>query len=330
MALVVVTDSDLPSAGAEERLLEAAGHSVRRADVRSEAELLAAVAGASALLVQWARIDGRVLDAAPECRVICRLGVGIDSVDVEAATERGVAVVNNPDYCIEEVAAHTLAMILDLARGITLFDRAVRRGEWSPQVVPHVRRVTALTVAVVGLGRIGARVARHCAALGFRVLAVDPFAREEDAEAGGARLVELKEALGEADVLSLHVPLNDATRELVGERTLARMRASAVLVNTCRGGLVDEDALVDALEAGRIGGAALDVFVHEPLAADSRLRDAPNVILTPHAAWYSPEALDDLSRRAAEQVVDFLAGREVPNIVNPEYRLRAAAPGEAG
>jgi D-3-phosphoglycerate dehydrogenase len=325
VALVVITDSDLPSDGAEERVLEAAGHSVRRAAAGSEAELVDAVSGASALLVQWARIDGRVLDAAPECRVVCRLGVGVDSVDLAAASERGVAVVNNPDYCIEEVAAHALALILDFARGITLLDREVRRGGWSPQAAPQIRRLSAMTAAVIGLGRIGARVAANCAALGLRVLAVDPVASPEAARAAGAELVDLETAFASADVVSLHVPLTEATRGLVGETLLGAMRPNAVLVNTCRGGLVDEAALAAAIARGTIGGAALDVFVQEPLPDDSPLRDAPNVILTPHAAWYSPESLADLPRRAAEQVVEFLAGREVPNVVNPDYRLHERA-----
>jgi D-3-phosphoglycerate dehydrogenase len=317
MSLVVITDSQLPSDGLEERLLAAAGHEVRRADCRDEDDVIEQADGADALLTQWVPVTGRVLDALPDVRIVSRLGIGYDMVDVQAATARGVAVANTPTYCIEEVAAHTLALLLALARGIVPLDAHLRAGGWDAvAAAPAACRPSAQTVAVVGLGRIGARVARALSAIGFRVLVVDPFVDAAAAAVAGGRLVSLDEALEAADHVTLHAPLTDATRGLIGREQLARLRPGATLVNTCRGGLVDEPALVEALRCGALAGAALDVFAEEPLPADSPLRTLPNVILTPHAAWYSPAALRDLPREATESIVDFLAGRPVASIVN--------------
>jgi D-3-phosphoglycerate dehydrogenase len=226
-------------------------------------------------------------------------------------------VANTPAYCIEEVASHTLAFILCFARGIVAYDRAVHDGAWTPIAsYPTARRPADTTVAVVGMGRIGARVATLASACGFRVVAHDPFVPGERIALTGARPVPLEEALTTGDIVTLHLPLTDDTRHLVDARALASMGSSTVLVNTCRGELVDEDALATALETGVIAGAGLDVFRREPLPESSPLRRLPNVLLTPHAAWYSPAALRDLPRLATEQVIDFLAGRAVPSIVN--------------
>jgi D-3-phosphoglycerate dehydrogenase len=315
---VVITDSDLGD-GVEEEVL--AGHRVVRAGCRTEADAIAAVPDADALIVQWAPITAAVLAAAPRLRFVSRLGIGYDMIDVAAATRRGVAVANTPDYCVEEVAAHTVAMALALLRGLPQLDRSVRGGVWdSIGTFPRSARPSGTSVAVVGLGRIGRRVAEGMAALGFAVIGHDPYT----AGVPGVELVSLDEALARADLLTLHVPLDDRTRGLIGDGELARMKPGALLVNTCRGGLVDEDALAGALREGRLAGAALDVFVREPLPASSPLRRLDSVILTPHAAWYSPASLAELPRRCAAQVADFLAGRPVPAIVNPDHA--AAAP----
>jgi D-3-phosphoglycerate dehydrogenase / 2-oxoglutarate reductase len=318
--LVVITDSDLPSGGIEERLLDEAGVASRRAACRSEQDVIEQCAGADALIVQWAPISGRVLDALPGVRMISRLGIGYDMVDVAAATERGVAVANTPDYCIEEVACHTLALVLDQARGVVALDAAVRSGTWAAVgSYPGAARPSATTVAVIGYGRIGARVAAALAAVGFRVLVHDRYVADRAVRDAGHTPVSLEEALSQADVLTLHVPLSDETRHLVDARALAAMRPGARLVNTCRGGLVDEAALAAALESGQIAGAGLDVFEAEPLPDGSPLRRLPSVTLTPHAAWYSAQALADLPVFATRQAIDFLAGRPVAAILNPGY-----------
>ncbi len=322
---VVITDSDLASV-ADERVLREGGLDAVRLQARTEEDLIAALAAerADALIVQWAPVSAAVLDAAPACRFISRLGIGIDMVDVAAATERGVAVANTPDYCVEEVAAHTLAMALWLLRGLGWYDAAVRRGEWATVGPPaEPCRPSATTVGVVGLGRIGARVADQARSLGFEVVGCDPYA----AARPGLRMVTFEELLGCSDLITLHAPLSPETSRLIRADTIRLMRPGALLVNTCRGGLVDEAAVAEAIRSGQLAGVALDVFEAEPLPADSALRTLPNVLLTPHAAWYSPASLADLPARAARQVVDFLAGRPVPSIVNPAYLDHAAGRG---
>jgi D-3-phosphoglycerate dehydrogenase / 2-oxoglutarate reductase len=306
---VVITDSDLPSAGVEEALLEAAGLDVERADCRTSADVAAAGAEADALIVQWAPVDAAALARMPRLRFISRLGIGYDMIDVAAASARGVAVANTPDYCIEEVVAHTLALVLACTRGIVAADRQVRGGGWAAvDLVPSPRRPSQVAVGVLGLGRIGSLVLEGARALGFRTLAHDP--------AQPGRSVPLADLLAAADVLTLHVPLTPETRHMIDAQALALLPAGAIVVNTGRGSLIDEAALVAALRSGRLAGAALDVYEHEPLPAQSPLRDLPGVILSPHAAWYSPEALTELPRLATQQVIEFLAGAAVPNLVN--------------
>ncbi len=317
-ARVVLTDSDLPPLGIEEEVLGAAGHEVVRAACTSAEDVIAAGAGADALLVQWAPITAAVLEALPTVRVVSRLGIGVDMVDVEAATRLGVAVANTPTYCIEEVAAHTLALILGRTRELVPLDAAVRTGGWGvTRLAPRSVRPSETTVAVIGYGRIGRRVAAALVAIGFRVLVADPYAPAVDLP--GAVAAPVPEALAAADVVTLHAPLTAETRHLIDAAAIATMRPGALVVNTCRGGLVDEQALAAALVDGRLGGAALDVFATEPLPAESPLRSAPGVLLTPHAAWYSPAALRALPREAAENVVRVLAGERIPAIVNPAH-----------
>lgn len=326
--LVVITDSDLPSAGAEERLLAEVGIECRRAACRSEQDVIDQCAGAEALIVQWAPISARVLDVLSGVRMVSRLGIGYDMVDIEAATERGVAVANTPDYCIEEVACHTVALVLDQARGVVALDAAVREGRWSAAAsFPDAARPSTTTVAVVGYGRIGARVAAGLRAIGFKVLVHDRYVADPTVRDDGFMPVGLADALAAADIVTLHVPLVAETQHMIDARAFAGMRRGARLVNTCRGGLVDEPALADALRCGHIGGAGLDVFEAEPLSAESPLRSLPSVTLSPHAAWYSAEALADLPVLATRQAIDFLAGRPVAAIVNPGYAVASRAAG---
>jgi D-3-phosphoglycerate dehydrogenase / 2-oxoglutarate reductase len=318
--LIVITDSDLPSGGIEERLLDEAGIASRRAACRSEQDVIDQCAGADALIVQWAPISARALDALPRVRMISRLGIGYDMVDVDAATERGVAVANTPDYCIEEVACHTLALVLDQARGVVALDAAVRSGTWAAaKSYPGAVRPSTTAVAVIGYGRIGARVAAALGSVGFRVLVHDRYVADRAVRDAGHTPVSLDEALSGADIVTLHVPLTAETRHMIDARALAAMRPGARLVNTCRGGLVDEAALAAALRSGQLAGAGLDVFAAEPLPAESPLRRLPTVTLTPHAAWYSAQALADLPVFATRQAIDFLAGRPVAAILNPGY-----------
>jgi D-3-phosphoglycerate dehydrogenase / 2-oxoglutarate reductase len=317
--LVVVTDSNMPLEAATSVLTDA-GLDVRRLETHDEAEVAAAATGASALIVQWAHVGETAFTALPTCRFVSRLGIGFDMVDTAAADRHGVAVANVPDYCIEEVASHTVALILSGVRDLWALDASVRAGRFSPALdAPLTRRPSATRVAVVGFGRIGRRVAASLAALGFSIVVCDPFVEAAVIEAAGYLPASIEDALAAADIVTLHVPLTPESRHLIDGAALARLPPHAYIVNTCRGGLIDELALAHALGEGSIGGAGLDVFETEPLPADHPLRQAPNVVLTPHAAWYSPQSLEELPIRAAQNVVDFLGGRAVSSIVNPGY-----------
>lgn len=316
---VVITDCDLPGTAAADALRHA-GHRVSTAPSGSADDIVAAAGDAEALIVQWAHIDGDVLDRLPNLKFISRLGIGYDMIDVAAATERGVAVANTPAYCIEEVAAHTVAMILGQARGLKSYDSQVHSGVWSAvSARPMCVRPSQTTVSVVGFGRIGSLVAASCAAIGFRVLVADPYQDPDHIRSKGYELVGVTEAIAAADILTLHAPLTEDTRHLIDSTALATMKPTSAIVNTCRGPLIDEEALADALDNGVIGGAALDVFESEPLGVSSRLKGRETVQLSPHAAWYSPESLADLPVHAAQNVVEFFSGVQVTAILNPDY-----------
>jgi D-3-phosphoglycerate dehydrogenase len=262
-------------------------------------DLAAHAAGAAGILVCFAQVDEHVIAAASDCKVIARYGIGVDNVDVAAATRAGIQVTNVPDYCLDEVADHAMALLLAASRGVVEAARSVREGEWTvPQEGIH--RIAGRRLALIGVGRIGSRVAERARAFGFQVVAYDPYVE------GGATSVE--EAVSGADAVSLHAPLNDETRHVIRDETLDAMQRAPVLVNTSRGGLVDLDAVTRALDDGRLSGVALDVTEPEPLPADHPLRTHPRAIVTPHMSFYSEEAQAELQRRAVEEVVRALSG----------------------
>jgi len=251
-------------------------------------------------------LDRDHLERLDGCRAVVRYGVGLDNVDVDAAQELGIAVGNVPEYGHEEISNHAIALLLALSRKLPAFDAAVRRGGTGIPAPQSIRRLSHGTLGLVGLGRIGRRVAEKARAFGMSVVAYDPYATP----ASGVELVELDELLARAHILSLHVPLTPETRHMIAARELALLRPGALVINIGRGGLVDEDALVGALRSGHVAGAALDVTEIEPLPLDSPLLEAPNVILTPHVAWVSDVALEDLKRLTAEAALRLLGTRE--------------------
>lgn len=316
---VLLTDSDLPGTATADTLAASGLTPVTPASA-STTDLVAAGSHAAALVVQWATIDAALLDKLPKLRFISRLGIGYDMVDVAAATERGIAVANTPAYCVEEVAMHSLAMILNQARGLHNYDLDVREGLWSAVTArPMAVRPSTTTVSVIGFGRIGSLVASHCRALGFTVVVSDLYQEDERIRSAGFVPAKRDEAIAAADILTLHAPLTADTRQMINAQSLALMKPTAAIVNTCRGPLIDEDALADAISAGTLGGASLDVFETEPLDRGSRLLALPTVQITPHAAWYSPEALLDLPVHAARNVIEFLETGSTDSIVNPGY-----------
>jgi D-3-phosphoglycerate dehydrogenase len=317
---VVITDCDHDGVAPERRVLGEAGLEVELADCRTPADVAAAARDADGIITQYAPVDADALASLRRCRVVVRYGVGVDSVDVRAATRHGMWVANVPDYGTEEVADHAVALLLCCLRGIAQLDRDVRAGEWDVNAVRPLHRLSTLAVGVVGLGRIGATFARKVLGLGVRVLGHDPSGVRPALRDAGLREVSLDELLGAADAVSLHLPLSEATHHLLDARALGRMKPTAYLVNTSRGPLVDQAALRDALDAGRLAGAALDVLETEPPDAGDPLLAHPRVVLTPHAAWYSEESYEALKTEAAQEVVRVLSGGRPRSPVNDPVR----------
>ncbi|MBO1752461.1 C-terminal binding protein [Actinotalea sp. BY-33] len=318
MMRIVITECDHDSFDAEHEVTGLAGAELVLTQSRDATELVENAAGAEGVLVQYAQITAEVMDALPALRAIGRYGVGVDSVDVAAATERGIAVCNVPDYGTEAVSDHAVGMALAAARGIPRLDRGVRAGSFDLAVVRPLYQTRDRVFGVVGMGLIGTATARKAAGLGYEVIGYDVAAEPGAATFHGFASVSLDELLERSQVVSLHTPLTEGTRGMIGAAELARMRTDAILVNTSRGGVVDTPALVDALAAGSIRAAAIDVHEQEPLPPDHPLTTFDSVVLTPHLAWYTEESYDELKRRTVANVIDVVAGRAPRNIVNPE------------
>ncbi|MFO0930034.1 MAG: C-terminal binding protein, partial [Gemmataceae bacterium] len=277
-----------------------------------------AVAGVDAVLTQFAPVNASVIAAMNQARVIVRYGIGVDNVDLEAARARGIPVCNVPDYCIDEVADHTLAFILALTRQVVPHTEHLRGGKWGlVGPLTGLRTLADLTVGVVGFGRIGRAVVRRLVAFGSTVRVFDPAVKADAIEAAGAQAAaSLDDLLHDSDVVTLHCPSSARTRRMMNAETMARMKPGALLVNLARGDLVDPAALVSALQAGHLGGAALDVFDPEPIPADHPVLRLPNVVLAPHIASASPKAVRRLRETAAGLVAKRLRGEALPSVVN--------------
>jgi D-3-phosphoglycerate dehydrogenase len=278
-------------------------------DGRDRSALMSEAANADALVVLVEDIDSDVIASLEHCKVIARLGVGYDSIDVVAATERGIWVTNTPDANYREVAVHAISMALSLSRRLPVFDAAMREQRWASFMLGgEMRRPEAQTFGLIGLGRIGRRVAAMARAVGYRVQAFDPALASNAAGAEDVEIVSFREVLRTSDVLSLHVPLLDSTRGMIDRDALASMPKGAILINVSRGGLVDESALAESVRTGHLAGAGIDAFTHEPLEAGSPLRSMKEVILTPHAAHFSLEAWEEARQKAFEDVARVLSG----------------------
>lgn len=301
---VVITDYTFPSVDVEQKVLSSVGVAVEDYQCKSEEEVVAAVQGAKVVLAQFAPIGRPALEVLAEDATIVRYGVGVDNIDVEAAKELGVSVSYVPDYCVDEVADHTVALLLTLLRKVKVFDEGVRSGDWGAvglaKPLPPLQKTT---LGLIGLGRIGRAVLERLRPFGVRFVVYDPFLSLEEASELGVSLTDLEPLLAESDAISLHVPLTQETTHLLNRERMNSMKSNAVVVNTARGGLIDLEALAEALETGDIGGAALDVFEEEPLPPESTLRDLSNILLSPHAAWYSEDSMPRLQRLVAEEAV---------------------------
>lgn len=304
---VLIADSRYPAHDEERGVLGQidAEVIVERSD--DEDKLAAAMAGIDGLIVNLAPVTAKVVAAMDKCKCVSRYGVGYDNVDTAALKAKGVALANVPDYCGEDVSDHALALFMDCVRKISRKDRLVRQGKWNLTGIQPVHRIAGKTFGFVGFGMIAMVLHRKLGGLGLgRVLVADPFVSAQDANKAGVELVELDDLCRQADYISVHAPLLPATRGLIGPAQFDLMKPTAAVINTSRGPLIDEDALVAALKDGKIACAALDVFCSEPLDADSELRKLENVTLTDHASWYSEESMVELKTKAARNVVDAL------------------------
>ncbi len=314
---IVISDCDHDSMSVEERLFAENGLSYTHLACRTEDEVIAECRGAGIVMNQYAPFSERVFAGlAPDLKLVVRYGVGVDNIDLEAATRHGVQICNVPDYGMNEVSDHALGLMLALVRKLAFITDRTRRGDWDYRRTIPVRRLATLTVGVVGVGRIGGLFAHKVSALGCRVLGVDPLRPTLERQHPEARFVSFDELVAESDVISIHCPLTAETRNLFGADALARMKPTAVLINTARGGIIDEAALADAFARGAIGGAAIDTVAREPLAPDSPLLSHPNCLVTPHMAWYSEESAEELNRKVAEEAIRFAMGETVRYPVN--------------
>jgi D-3-phosphoglycerate dehydrogenase len=319
--LVVATDPHHSDFRGEIEELAAIGAEFRAAQCKTEDDVAEACRDADGILVTFSPIGRRALAAMPRCRIVVRTGVGYDTIDIAAATERRVMVANVPDYCISEVADHALALILCLWRKVIDLDAQVRAQGWTGMLRP-VGRLEGQVLGIIGLGRIGRAVATRTWGFGLRRIAYDPYVPADVFSTLGVELVSLDVLARSADIITLHTPLSQETRGLIRTEILRQMKPNAVLVNTSRGGVVATDDLVQALREGWISGAGLDVFETEPLPQDHPLRNLPRVLLTPHAAWYSVDAEQELRRRSARTVVEALRGEVPVSLLNPEVLIR--------
>jgi D-3-phosphoglycerate dehydrogenase / 2-oxoglutarate reductase len=316
---VLVTDQVFGSLDIERAALAEAGHELREAPDAEEATLVELARESDALMVCFAQVNEPVVSAAAEgggCRIIARFGIGVDNVDIEAATREGILVTNVADYCLDEVADHAMALLLAAARRVLPAALGVRSGDWT---VPKegVHRIRGRRLALLGVGRIGQRVASRARAFGIEVVGFDPFVSdwsELDAEPADS----LEDAVAEADFVSLHAPLTPDTHHLVDDAAIAAMRRTPIVVNTSRGGLLDLDAATRALDDGRLAGLALDVTEVEPLPEDHPLRTHPRALITPHMSFHSAEASEDLRRRTVDEVLRALGGEPPRSPVNSE------------
>jgi len=302
---VLIADSRYPAHEEETAVLAGMGAEVIVERSDDEDKIAAAMPGVDGLIVNLAPITEKVVAAMDKCKCVSRYGVGYDNVDTAALKAKGVALANVPDYCGEDVSDHAFALFMDCVRKVSRKDRLVRKGEWNLAGIQPVYRIVGKTFGFVGFGMIARFFYRKLA--GFQLdnfLVADPFVSQDDAAKMGVELVELDELCSRSDFISVHAPLLPTTKGMIGAKQFKAMKESAILVNTSRGPLVDEDALVDALKTGQIACAGLDVFATEPLASESKLRELDNVTLTDHAGWYSEESMVELKTKAARNIAD--------------------------
>jgi len=314
---VAVSDSVFPNLDPAREVLAAIGAELTLADSPTADGVVAAAASSDALLVTYAKITADTIRKMPRCRIISRFGIGVDNVDIEAATAAGIVVTKVPDYCIDEVSDHAMALLLAIVRKIPSSSARTHSGRWEMKAVVPIHRLRGSVLGLAGFGRIPQLVAPKAQSFGIKVIASDPFIPDEAFSRLGVERVDLPALLATSDYISVHTPLTPETRHLFNRETFGKMKPGAYLVNTARGPIVDEAALAEALDSGQIAGAALDVMTQEP-PPSSPLFGRDNVIITPHTSFYSEESLVELQVKAANEVAAVLSGKAPRNPVNPE------------
>lgn len=320
---VVVTDYNYPNLEVEEKVFSQSGIKVEGHHCTREEEVIKVSRDADGLLNQYAPVSKKVIDSLKRCKVIGRYGIGVDTINVDAATKKGIVVVNVPSYCEDEVSDHALALILSAVRKVNLYDRAIKKGSWDWKMGKPIRRLRGQCLGLVGCGKIGRKLAKKAMALGLEVIAFDPYLASKELKKEGIEKVDFDQLLTESDIISLHLPLTEETHHLISTAELEKMKPTALLVNVARGAVIDEKALHNALVDDQIAGACLDVIEDEPSqgkVSKKTLFGLKNIYLTPHAAWYSEEALIELRTKAAKDVARVLSRKIPSGFVNSELR----------
>jgi D-3-phosphoglycerate dehydrogenase / 2-oxoglutarate reductase len=310
MTIIAVTDSPFPSLDPAMKALARVDPEMRMSKSTGADDILSVARDADAILVTYAKLPAELLQQLTRCKAIGRFGLGVDNIDVPAATARGITVTYVPDYCMQEVSDHAMALLLSLARKVPYSNKLVQAGRWEMLAVAPLRRLEGQVLGLIGFGNIPRALTPKAQAFGLTVIAHDPYAPKEVFAATGVESVSFDDLLARSDFISVHAPLLPATRGLVNAAAFAKMKKGALIVNTARGPLIDEPALIAALDSGHLGGAALDVVTTEPLPKDSPLLGRDNVILTPHTAFYSVEALEELQTKCASDVARVLSGEK--------------------
>ena len=308
--VIAVTDSVFPSLDLAKAALAHLNPTYRMSKSINAEDIVAVAKDADALLVTYAKLTREVLTQLTRCKAIGRFGLGVDNIDLVAAKEKSIAVNYVPDYCIREVSDHAMALLLALIRKIPFSNKLVQSGRWEMPAVVPIRRIEGTVLGLIGFGHIPRLVTPKALAFGMKVLAYDPFAKPDLFKSAGVESVDLDTLLQSSDYVSMHAPLLPATRAMMNAASFAKMKKGAYVVNTARGPLIDEAALIAALDSGQIGGAGLDVVATEPLAKDSPLLGRDNVIISPHTAFYSIEALNELQTKCAIDVARVLSGKK--------------------
>jgi len=312
---VVITDCNHPSIEIERKMLSEINAELILSNCNTEEDIIKVAKDADGIINQRVPITRRVITLLNKCKVIVRYGVGVDNIDVKAATECGIIVSNVPDYCVDEVSTHAIALILNCARGISLLDRKIREEEWGFTLAKPLFRTQGKTLGIYGLGRIGSAVAKKSMGFGLKIIACDPYVSKVN---NRIKMVDFPQLLSESDFISINASLTDETWHAFKENELKAMKKTAYLINTARGSIVDERVLYKALREGWIAGAAVDVMEKEPPDWDNPLLKLDNVVFTPHSAFYSEESYIELKTKVAEAVISVLSGRLPKSIMNPE------------